>query len=334
MNVFRGMRGLALGLSLGSFCSWAVDGKALRTELVLAHYAEDLSWVSRYTGKENIDVTVYSKADDIPEVAGALVLPLANFGRESHTYLHHIVHNYDCLADWNVFSQATTPGWGYLIGGSNNGHLNDKVSFDDYVRPFPQGRDSFFVINSASQFPRAAQLNRHGIIVQGLPEEGPEMCPKQGADGWTDWWFLPDHPHLKGGDMLEFYHKYVALSKNDRKPLMLAFAQGGRFALSRERIHARPRSYYEKLLVALSHFVNPQEGFWMEAVWWDVFHPEALQSKTPVCQFPVLGETLTRGPYEDAGIRHAIHARVPNVSAISSDGSRQGPDRQLRGRGH
>jgi len=134
--------------------------------------------------------------------------------------------------------------------------------------------------------------------------------------------------------MLEFYHKYVALSKNDRKPLMLAFAQGGRFALSRQRIHARPRRYYERLLVALSKYVNPQEGFWMEAVWWDVFHPEALQSKTPVCQLPVLGETLTRGPYEDAGIRHAIHARVPNVSAISSDGSRQGPDRQLRGRGH
>mmetsp|Transcript_7916 Transcript_7916/g.21957 ORF Transcript_7916/g.21957 Transcript_7916/m.21957 type:complete len:135 (+) Transcript_7916:1-405(+) len=133
--------------------------------------------------------------------------------------------------------------------------------------------------------------------------------------------------------MLEFYHKYVALSKNDRKPLMLAFAQGGRFALSRQRIHARPRSYYDKLLVALSQYVNPQEGFWMEAVWWDVFHPEALQSKTPLCPLPVLGETVTKGPYhKDSAISDSIRARVPEPAG-SVFVSLQGLVRRLRGLG-
>eukprot|EP00444_Apocalathium_aciculiferum_P003814 CAMPEP_0183393658 /NCGR_PEP_ID=MMETSP0370-20130417/8071_1 /TAXON_ID=268820 /ORGANISM="Peridinium aciculiferum, Strain PAER-2" /LENGTH=328 /DNA_ID=CAMNT_0025573909 /DNA_START=15 /DNA_END=1001 /DNA_ORIENTATION=+ len=316
--------------SIGSLAAHAES--PLRTRIVLAHYKEDVSWVSQYTGKENIDVIIYSKAAVMPEVAGALALPLSNFGRESHTYLHHIVHHYESLADWTVFSQATPPSWGYLVGDSTNGHLNDKVSFDDYVRPFPEGRDSFFVMNAASQFPRAVQLNRHGIIAKGLPEEGPEMCPRQGAAGWTDWWFLPDHPHLRKGDMLEFYHKYVALSENDHKPLTLAFAQGARFAMSRERIHARPKEYYARMLVALSKEKNPQEGFWMEAVWWDVFHPEALQSKTPLCPLPVLGETVTKGPYKDSAIADSIRARVPKP-ADSMFVNLQGLVHRLRGQG-
>jgi len=298
------------GLSVVSLGSLAAPSP--RTDIVLAHYNEDVAWVRQYIGRQNVDVRIYSKAEQLLELEGATVLPLANFGRESHTYLHHIVHNYDNLADWTVFSQACSPSWGYLIGDSGNGHLNDKVSFDDYVRPFPNGRDSFFVMNAASQFPRATQLNRLGIIVQGFPDEGPEMCPKLGAEGWTNWWFLPDHPHLQRGDMLDFYDKYVAASHRlaERKPLILAFAQGGRFAVSRARIHARPKTYYARMLVVLSKEVNPQEGFWMEAVWWDVFHPEALQSKTPLCEYPVLGEHVTRGPYADTGILNAIRAQL------------------------
>mmetsp|Transcript_15820 Transcript_15820/g.41878 ORF Transcript_15820/g.41878 Transcript_15820/m.41878 type:complete len:336 (-) Transcript_15820:439-1446(-) len=334
MVAFRSMSRFAALCSVASIGSLAAHAESpLRTRIVLAHYKEDVSWVSQYTGKENIDVIIYSKAAVMPEVAGALALPLSNFGRESHTYLHHIVHHYESLADWTVFSQATPPSWGYMLGDSTNGHLNDKVSFDDYVRPFPEGRDSFFVMNAASQFPRAVQLNRHGIIAKGLPEEGPEMCPRQGAAGWTDWWFLPDHPHLRKGDMLEFYHKYVALSENDHKPLTLAFAQGARFAMSRERIHARPKEYYARMLVALSKEKNPQEGFWMEAVWWDVFHPEALQSKTPLCPLPVLGETVTKGPYhKDSAISDSIRARVPEPAG-SVFVSLQGLVRRLRGLG-
>mmetsp|Transcript_88783 Transcript_88783/g.240151 ORF Transcript_88783/g.240151 Transcript_88783/m.240151 type:complete len:360 (+) Transcript_88783:143-1222(+) len=314
MKASRSMSRVALVLSLGSIGAWAVDGKALRTEVVLAHYEEDMTWVSQYTGKKNLDVTIYSKAAELPEIAGVVTLPLANFGRESQTFLHHIVSNYEELADWTVFSQAAPPTWGYLIGDSSNGHMHDKVSFDDYMRPFPEGRDSFFVMNSATQFPQAAQLNRLGIVVQGLPDEGPEMCPKQGTDGWTDWWFLPDHPHLRSGDMLEFYHKYIALDENDGKPLTLSFAQGARFAVSRARIQARPRHYYARLLVALSKRISPQEGYWMEAAWYDVFHPESLQSKSPLCQLPVATEVMTLGPY----VAEHIHQRLAMAGADDS----------------
>jgi len=237
------MRHLTVALSLGSLGKCTAHANSLKSEIVLAHHGEDLSWVSQYTGKPNLDVTIYSKADDMPEIAGAASQPLPNVGRESHSFLHHIVSNYHRLADWTLFSQATPPSWGYLVGESANGHLNDNVSFDDYLRPFPEGRDSMFVMTAATQFPQAAQATRLGIVAQGLPSEGAEVCPKQGDDGWTDWWLTPDHPHLRGGDMLDFYHRYISLDKNEGEPLTLSFAQGARFAVSRARIQKRPRSY-------------------------------------------------------------------------------------------
>mmetsp|Transcript_16802 Transcript_16802/g.46495 ORF Transcript_16802/g.46495 Transcript_16802/m.46495 type:complete len:158 (-) Transcript_16802:115-588(-) len=114
--------------------------------------------------------------------------------------------------------------------------------------------------------------------------------------------------------MLEFYHKYIALDENDGKPLTLSFAQGARFAVSRTRIQARPRNYYARLLVALSKRISPQEGYWMEAAWYDVFHPESLQSKSPLCQLPVATEVMTLGPY----VAEHIHQRLAMAGADDS----------------
>jgi hypothetical protein len=72
-------------------------------ELVVARYQEDLAWVRN--APESIRVTVYNKglplAADLP-----LAIPLPNIGREAHSYLCHIINNYDSLADLAVFTQG------------------------------------------------------------------------------------------------------------------------------------------------------------------------------------------------------------------------------------
>merc|ERR1719359_2461274 len=74
--------------------------------------------------------------------------------------------------------------------------------------------------------------------------------------------------------------------------MTLAFAQGGRFAVSRARVHARPRAFYAALLQELSESSSPIQGYWMEAAWYDVFHPEALQAKAPLCPLPASPDGL------------------------------------------
>ena len=65
-------------------------------QLVVAHYREDLTWLRDCPTLSSI---VYSKS-------GAGENPLPNVGREAHTYLHHIICNYDRLASLTVFLQG------------------------------------------------------------------------------------------------------------------------------------------------------------------------------------------------------------------------------------
>lgn len=70
-----------------------------KLELVVARYQEDLAWLKRVP--DAIRVTVYDKGGDVPGVEH-----LPNHGRESHTYLHHLVNRYDSLADLTIFCQG------------------------------------------------------------------------------------------------------------------------------------------------------------------------------------------------------------------------------------
>ena len=59
--------------------------------------SKDVAWSDAYKSVR----TVYCKGVSTPGCR-----PLPNVGRDTHTYLSHIVANYDRLAEWTVFSQA------------------------------------------------------------------------------------------------------------------------------------------------------------------------------------------------------------------------------------
>jgi hypothetical protein len=67
-------------------------------EVVVARFQENLDWVK----KVKWPVRVYNKG-------GPIELPcerLKNIGREAQTYLHHIIKEFDKLADYTVFLQG------------------------------------------------------------------------------------------------------------------------------------------------------------------------------------------------------------------------------------
>lgn len=65
-------------------------------QVVVARYNEDVSWTKGYN-----NVIVYNKGTKLND---AVILP--NVGREGHTFYHHIVENYDNLADYTAFLQG------------------------------------------------------------------------------------------------------------------------------------------------------------------------------------------------------------------------------------
>jgi len=77
-------------------------------ELVVARYQEDLAWLRNIPPQ--IRATIYDKSGDAtaegstPFAANSIALE--NFGREAHTYLHHICARYETLAPITVFCQG------------------------------------------------------------------------------------------------------------------------------------------------------------------------------------------------------------------------------------
>jgi hypothetical protein len=64
-------------------------------KLVIARYKEDLGW------EENYNSIIYNKGEFIPN---AISLP--NLGREGHTYMYHILSNYNNIDEYTVFLQG------------------------------------------------------------------------------------------------------------------------------------------------------------------------------------------------------------------------------------
>ena len=75
----------------------------MKTEIVVARYNENLDWLKKIKKSKDLKITVYNKGKDDIDIP---FIPLPNVGRESHTYLYHIINNYDNLADQTIFCQG------------------------------------------------------------------------------------------------------------------------------------------------------------------------------------------------------------------------------------
>jgi hypothetical protein len=78
-------------------------------EIVVSRFNEDLSWLKEIPTSLYTKITVYNKNDTPIEcpVNKCTVHQLPNLGRESHSYFHHVIQNYDNLADITLFLPAS-----------------------------------------------------------------------------------------------------------------------------------------------------------------------------------------------------------------------------------
>lgn len=67
-------------------------------DLVVSRFNEDISWLSQIKG---FNTFIYNKGNQLERS-----ISLPNIGREVHTYLYHIINNYDNLSDWTFFTQG------------------------------------------------------------------------------------------------------------------------------------------------------------------------------------------------------------------------------------
>ena len=193
------------------------------------------------------ETIVYDKdehgGDQRYEHLGALVLSLMNVGGAPHAFLHHIVHNYDRLAEITVFaSHRALGGW-------------PKLPLAKYV----EARTFRALIASVGRgfhgADRWAQDDQDGLgylsdtsVMQGL---------QRGS-------LRPSHMSIG-----QFYDALVDGHRPEEGRCVTTASD--LFAVTRGTVHSRPRTYYEALLAALSSDRDPELAFYYTKAWYHIF---------------------------------------------------------------
>jgi hypothetical protein len=196
-------------------------------EMVIARYGEDVRWAEKW------NPTIYNKGS--PLTAGGIVRSLPNVGRESHTYLYHILNYWDQLADRTLFSQ-----------GKIQDHLPEGVRVEQF---FDESVDLVFprIVRDA-KWTDAGRLVYPGIFGKML--RSGNMRPSR---------YIP----------VEWFRKFLDKELND--PSDLVYIPGAIFSVTRGRIHSMPKRFYQNLIEQVSDHPNPEEGHYIERAWMYVF---------------------------------------------------------------
>lgn len=245
-------------------------------EIVLARFDEDVSWSDSYSNLR----TMYCKGK--ANVPGCISLP--NVGREGYVYLYHIVSRYDNLSQRTIFSHAQQPTAGYGGMKTGGGHMMPGVSFDEYMSGSPPGNKTnmfddgvdFLFTGALHMSTLTHFMRKHYQKPQGITQRLPSRCPQlEFHDGWLLWPLGRTKQRLVGicnvsadklPARLSEYWKELGVPRPDQD--VLFFSQGARFAASRDRIHERPKEFYEKMLRFVSHSKDPCENYFNEWMWY------------------------------------------------------------------
>ena len=202
--------------------------------IIIARYNENLDWLYKYEG---FKIIIYNKGESSRFIDGSKVIELPNIGRESHTWLHYIVTNYEKLDEVNIFLQGRIDDLGALAYQDVNKYLEECK------------RKGFSV-------------SRYGIL---------------GPFHWNKNLGLENNPKynskIKDKSLKEPIISFTDLAKifTNNIPLLTVTSYGGCFAVSKDLIKQHDIKLYKKLLDILSKNDNPVEGHYMERLWCYLF---------------------------------------------------------------
>jgi len=205
-------------------------------EVVVARCNEDISWLLKEFPSDK--VTIYNKCGSItqPLPDNYQVIDLPNIGRESHSYLTHIIKHYDTLADRVLFLQGYP--YDHLVYLPLAFHKEDMdlkcssliAKCEEYtIKDLDRMTRDFF------------GNNEHGGKYNNVLE--------------------------RGFGFLEFIDKFICKYPLDTS---LFISWGAQFAIDAETIKNHEIGYYQNILDVLD-VQSPIESHYLETLWSLVF---------------------------------------------------------------
>jgi len=197
-------------------------------EFVIAHYNENLDWLFPIANHTH----VYHKGTDLQPSA---LLPLnaweklPNVGRESHSYLYHIINNYHKLPEITVFLQ----GDGREV--ARNLCFRNPM---DYV----------YNVKNNVTCKVMKRLSKWGRIRH-----------------YGKWFKMLNSGKIRRANLTlgEFFEELFGFPH----PSDFPFCPRGCFAANRDMIKRHPVEFYRKAISFVDNHPNPEEGHYFERLW-------------------------------------------------------------------
>lgn len=214
------------------------------TEIVIARYNETLSWLLEFPFNQ-FTYIVYNKGEnlDFEKTNIKKIIDLPNVGRCDHTYLYHIVTNYNNLAPITVFFPGSINS---MIGKKNKAIkilkniliYNTAIFLGNYLPSVKQTFNNFILDNWTCSDPINSSLNSESKL-------SPSIIRPFGK--WFQYHF--------GNITVKYYCTQGILS------------------IHKLDIIKHPISRYQNLLAGVECHSNPEVGHYIERAWAAIFHP-------------------------------------------------------------
>jgi len=205
------------------------------TDLVIARYNEDVDWIK----SEYSRIFIYNKGQHLNRKDE---ISLPNIGRESQTYLHHIVENFNNLNNITIFTQGN-PDVHYF----HNRHYNEEYFFE---------------------MKKQAEIYGYSL--------NKDYYPNVMFGGYKDGNYRDHHPTLRDPNIplsrfatIGKFHEYIFGKSFDQ----YKWYANGIFAISKEKILSRSIDFYKKILLDEEQFyISGELGSYLERTWTLIFN--------------------------------------------------------------
>jgi hypothetical protein len=213
--------------------NWIIDTKGV--DIVVARYNENLEWLSPYS----TICKIYNKGKDDTRDNFNTIEKIPNIGREAHTYLYHIIKNYDNLAKITLFTQ---------------GNISDHIPKDTTPIEYCTSLITSATIHGYS---KNAYCHNVGIMSANYHLKLHDKWPE-----------LKDSGYCFG----EWLNMVKTLA---RKTYNIPFGsiqwyKNSIFALDSKIIKSHPKEFYEQL-AEMNNDINPEVGHYFERAWYEIF---------------------------------------------------------------
>ena len=219
-------------------------------EIVVSRYNEDLEWINK-PPFNMYPVTVYNKGvnNNFHVRSPHTVIQLDNVGRCDHTYLYHIVHNYDKLADITVF--------------------------------LPGSSDIEFKLNKAKQLLYEIKKYKNTVFIGTKYRNVAKELYNFKLDSWKSTNKKNNELYIRNKKItnpnrleLSKIRPFGKWYKEYFKELKIDFVSlSGILGISKQHIMNNPKEFYETFLKQLSTSPNPEVGHYIERSWCAIFSP-------------------------------------------------------------